>query len=179
LEASPDLTDQDEVLRESAPSWMPADVWRELLDQLAAGRDGVEVFENRSPSETDIVGVVRDDGLGAYAEMVEDVDRLYGIRGVLPPGRLEALTGQSSEQAAVRWLAQANADYNRFMMREVRAGRTVREARRRYQQHAHTRLVTTILQSVQRGVGPGTAREAEAAVNAFQFIMGLIGSEDD
>lgn len=85
------------------------------MERLRSGDDGVHVFEHRSPPRTNIVGVARNRTLGAYAETIEDVDRLYVIEDVLLPGRLEALTGQWSAQPGVRGLAEANAEYNRFM----------------------------------------------------------------
>jgi len=172
-----DLTDYRALAESVRPPWIPQDVWQDALEKLRTGRSGVHVYDNRSSAQTDIIIVIRDGRMGAYADAIEDEDRLYALYEVIPPSTWEEFTGQSSRQASIRWFATANSDYNSFMRQQVNDGRTVRDARTRYADHARMQLVVTLLRAY-RDVTPGGRFSAPAGVatsEGLEVAMDTLG----
>lgn len=170
LDDLPDITDWSRIESNARPDWIPVEVWRDMMEKFSGGWEGVATYPLSSPSQTTIVVVIRDGSLGAYAEMIEDRARLYGLYDVAPPGRIEAITGQSSEQAFVRWLAAKNAEYNRLMRRYVNAGLSVREARARYRDEMHMRLAVTFIEAYGAVATGGVTDPAGAVTGIIQNL---------
>ncbi|MEE4330643.1 MAG: hypothetical protein V2J10_07230, partial [Wenzhouxiangella sp.] len=56
----------------------------------------------------------------------------------IEPTFWQRITGrETAMQARIRWLAQANAGWNRFMRLQVRQGIGLREAQRNYREAVH------------------------------------------
>ncbi len=173
---APTLTNFRALEMTARPTWIPTEVWRDVLALSASSFEGIKRYSDNSPIQTDIVVVFHGGRFGAYAEMIEDTGRLYDLSDIVPPKQLELITGQSTEQSRIRWYADANKDYNAYMLSAVKDGKTVRQAKRDYVNHAHRELVITVLKSTQRGIDK-SSKPAEASVAAFQFIWGLISNE--
>lgn len=162
LDTLPDITDQDRIERDTQPDWVSASAWRNMLRRLDANRRGVRVYPGASPGGTDIVSTVTDEGLGFYAEMIEDETVLRQRLDLVEPSIWEQVTGRSTTEAWLDWTLSANRDYNHFMMSQLRLGHSVRDARRRYAEHARHRLAMTVLRSLQIAGGGDAAPAAQA-----------------
>lgn len=171
----PDVTDHERLRENARPRWIPSDVWSDMLEKFDQGSDRVEVYSGRSPVNTDIIIAFRNGAMGGYADQIERQDQLRGLYGVLEPTLIEEITGQTSEQAFIRWLAQANADYNQQMRHYVvNDGMTVRAARERYAYYARTRLAIEILRAYRRGLGTPVSRELDTAIKSLRLLWGLV-----
>jgi hypothetical protein len=156
LENAPELTGPEQTMVEARPAWIPEAVWAAVVNDWQNGTEGMRIFAGRSPARTDIVTVVRNGGIGAYVTQITDERVLYELTNIVPPSRLQEITGESSAQAAIRWLARANEEYNLKMFEEVKAGRTPGQAYQNYRNESQHRLVTAILEAYSDHV-PGRA----------------------
>jgi len=125
------------------PGWIPADAWR----AFERAGDGIHVYRRRSPLRTDIV-LIRRDGMlwGGYAEAPTDEAFLRQHYNQIEPSLWQRLTGrETAMQARMRWLAEVNAGWNRFMESQIRSGIGPREAQRNYRDEVHRRYLAAFI----------------------------------
>jgi hypothetical protein len=134
-----ELSDQSLTRPPSGPSWVPQDVWQQFLE----ANDGIYRYSRRSPLRTDII-LIKREGLfwAGYAEAVTDETYLFQLMQVRAPSLFERLIGtETGQQAAIRWMADGNREYNGFMWQQVQAGIGPRQARRNYIEATYQRLL--------------------------------------
>lgn len=134
------LADSPQQVR---PNWVPSGVWAEFL---AAG-DGIHVYNERSPLRTNI-WLIKRDGLlwGGYAEAPTDQAVLRSQYHQVEPSLWERMSGQETAmQARIRWLAEVNSGWNRFMKMQIRSGVGPREAQRNYNEAVHRAYVRAFI----------------------------------
>jgi hypothetical protein len=125
------------------PDWVPQEVWVRFL---AAG-DGVHRYQGASRYRTDIILIRRQGRVqGGYAEAPTDPAAIGQLMRVAPPSTLRRLLGaETPQQASVRWLAEANAGYNRFLKLEVQRGVGPRQALQNYRNTVHQQWLAAFL----------------------------------
>lgn len=134
-EARRQLDALQEATPQLRPNWVPMDVWT----AFERAENGVHLYQNRSPMGTNIWLIKRDGMLSeGYAEAPVDLDVLRRQYNQIEPTFWQRITGrETAMQARIRWLAQANAGWNRFMRLQVRQGIGLREAQRNYREAVH------------------------------------------
>lgn len=171
LQSATELTGPEEIMADARPRWIPRDVWEAAVSRWLAGDDGVRVHAGKSPARTAIVMIVRNGAISAYANQIDDAARLRTLTNIVPANRLQEITGESSAQASIRWLAEANREYNESMLRDFRRGISVQQEHRNYQNEVHRRLVTTIIDAFADHVplAGSVNKQIETALQAWQF----------
>ncbi len=139
------------------PNWVPTGVWAEFQ---RAG-DGIHVYNNRSGLRTNIYLVKRDGMLwGGYAEAPVDQAVLRGQYNQIEPSLWQRMTGrETAMQARIRWLADINAGWNRFMKLQIRSGIGPREAQRNYRDAVHQAYLRAFIPLIGGSVAASPAGE--------------------
>jgi len=151
-EARRQLDALDESRAQSRPHWVPPRIWAEFE---RAG-EGVHYYSNCSPLRTDICLIKRDGVLwGGYAEAPVDEDVLRRQYNQIEPSIWQRMAGrETSMQARIRWLANANAGWNRFMRMQISHKIGPREAQRNYREAVHQAYIRAFMPLVGLSFAP-------------------------
>ena len=195
----PDLTDDHEVWMDAKPSFVPIDVWETMVNyREAESRTFLNSvspphrFEGRSlPAGTDIISVLHKGHIYIYKNAIEDIDTLRQLAGIIQQSNLQHLTGESSPQAAVRWLAISNRELNEWMFNKVVGeGLSPPIALHSFQTLQHWKTAETIVTAfgaVMPGRVPGgmpdppvqeLAREIEVVFSAWDYVFDKLSIYD-
>lgn len=141
-----------EAPTQARPNWVPQDVWAEF----ERADDGIYHYDHRSPMRTHIWLIKRDGVLwGGYAEAPVDQDLLRRQYNQIEPSIWQRLAGrETSMQARIRWLANANAGWNRFMKMQIRQGIGPRQAQRNYREAVHQAYIRAFMPLVGLSFAP-------------------------
>lgn len=125
------------------PDWVSADAWA----RFQHAPEGIHRYPRASRMQTDVILIKRDGVLWAgYAEGSTDEAFLRRQMGVIEPGFWRRVTlGDTTENARVRWLANANRGYNDFMWRQVSSGIGPAQALRNYREAVHLAYVAAFI----------------------------------